>query len=326
MPRQARIDVQGQVYHIMARGIERRKIFLDDEDYTDFRERMAVWLNKTGSRCMAWCLMPNHFHFLLRRGERPISELMHRVMTGYAVNFNLRHSRAGHLFQNRYKAIVCELEGYFVQVAAYIHLNPLRAGLVDDLNELADYAWCGHSCVVTGVPDELLDRRALLEHFGAQEDLAVPNYIEKLRESAASGAVVDLSGGGLQRSCGGREAVLRAFRAGDKVFSDQRVLGDSDFVDEVLQADEEKKNRARRSREDVLTEVELITGTKRADILRRTRERGPARARSMYCHLAREEAGCSLVELSRELGITESAVSKLALKGRVIVGERQIVQ
>lgn len=101
MPRKARIDIPGQLYHVMSRGIERRRIFIDDEDYADFRDRTALWLKRSGGKCLAWSLMPNHFHFLFLRGERPLSELMHHVMTGYAVNFNLRHRRAGHLFQNR---------------------------------------------------------------------------------------------------------------------------------------------------------------------------------------------------------------------------------
>ena len=125
MPRQARIDIPGQLYHVMSRGIERGCIFLDEEDYEDFRERIAVWLNKAEAKCLAWCLMPNHFHFLVLRGARPLSEMMHRAMTGYAINFNLRHRRAGHLFQNRYKAIICDLEEYLLELVPYIHLKCL---------------------------------------------------------------------------------------------------------------------------------------------------------------------------------------------------------
>lgn len=318
MPRQARIDIAGQLYHVMSRGIERREIFLDDEDYGDFLERFSAWLNKTGGKCLAWCLMPNHFHFLILRGSRPLSELMHRAMTGYAVNFNLRHRRAGHLFQNRYKAIICDLESYLLEAVPYIHLNPLRAGLVPDLAGLEKYRWCGHGSVTTGVPDELIARRELLSHFGEDEDTAVAKYKKTVEEKWTTGGQIDLSGGGLLRSYSGGNAVLRAFRAGEKVFSDQRVLGDSDFVESLIRATENKENKVKISRAEVLTEVEALTGMNKQDIFRHTRERGPARARALYCHLAREEAGSALTELARELGLTESAVSKLALKGRAL--------
>jgi REP element-mobilizing transposase RayT len=76
------------------------------------------------------------------RGLRPLAELMRGLMTGYAVYFNLRHKRAEHLFQNRYKAILCNFDSYFLELVAYIHLNPLRAGLVKDLKALRNYKWC----------------------------------------------------------------------------------------------------------------------------------------------------------------------------------------
>jgi REP element-mobilizing transposase RayT len=111
-----------------ARGIERRKIFWDDTDRSSFLERLAVILEETQTQCYAWALIPNHFHILLRTGPTPLSKVMRRLMTGYAVTFNRRHRRAGHLFQNRYKSVVCEEDPYLLELIRYIHLNPLRAG------------------------------------------------------------------------------------------------------------------------------------------------------------------------------------------------------
>lgn len=321
MPRQARIDVPGQVYHVMSRGIERREIFLDDWDYRDFLARISEWSGKTEAKCLAWCLMPNHFHFLMLRGERPLSELMHRAMTGYAVNFNLKYHRAGHLFQNRYKAILCGLENYLLEAAPYIHLNPLRAGLVPDLAGLAGYKWCGHRSIVTGAPDALLDKDALLVHFGGDERAGLERYNEKMEEKAAEIGKKDPSGG-----LGGRDAAPSIFRAGAKVFSNQRLLGDSGFIESVLRSAEAGMNRKMKSRAEVLDDVETAIGVDKRDILRRTRERGPALARAVYCHLSREMAGSSVVELASELGLTQSAVSKLMLKGRAFSKVLQIVQ
>lgn len=325
MPRQARIDVPGQVYHVMSRGIERGSIFLGEDDYLDFQKRIGVWLNKSGAKCLAWSLMPNHFHFLVLRGERPLSELMHHVMTGYAINFNLRHRRAGHLFQNRYKAIICDLEEYFLEVAPYIHLNPLRARLVQDLDGLAAYKWCGHCAVINGGEDGILNRDSLLCHFGGSEGEAVAKYMQVMRAKAEEMRLKALSGGGLPRSLNGKSDVLKAFRAGGKVFPDQRILGEGDFVEAVLRAAGEAMQKTRKSRAEVLAEVETATGISREDILRRTRERGPASARAIYCYLCREAAGGSAVELTGELGITQSAISKLASRGRILAERMKIV-
>jgi len=148
MPRQSRLDATGLLQHVMARGIERRKLFLDDKDRESFLDRLAVILEETQTQCYAWALIPNHFHLLLRTGPTPLSKVMRKLMTGYAVTFNKRHKRAGHLFQNRYKSIVCEEDAYLLELIRYIHLNPLRAGLVKDLQELGKYPWAGHSALL----------------------------------------------------------------------------------------------------------------------------------------------------------------------------------
>ncbi|MCD4825291.1 MAG: transposase [Phycisphaerae bacterium] len=148
MPRQARLDAPGLLQHVVARGIERRKIFWDDQDRQSFLERLALILDETQTQCYAWALIPNHFHLLLRTSLTPLSKVMRRLMTGYAVTFNKRHKRSGHLFQNRYKSVVCEEDPYLLELIRYIHLNPLRAGLVKDLKELDKYPWTGHSAIL----------------------------------------------------------------------------------------------------------------------------------------------------------------------------------
>ena len=109
MPRKARIDAPGALHHIICRGIERRRIFDDDADRDNFLERLGAILEETSTPCYGWALIPNHFHLLLRTGKVPISTVMRRLLTGYAVSFNRRHRRYGHLFQNRFKSILCQV-------------------------------------------------------------------------------------------------------------------------------------------------------------------------------------------------------------------------
>ena len=123
MPRQARIDAPGALHHIICRGIERRNIFRDDTDRDNFVLRLRKLLLCTSTRCFAWALIPNHFHLLLETGAVPIATVMRRLLTGYTVTFNLRHHRCGHLFQNRYKSILCQKESYLLELVRYIHLG-----------------------------------------------------------------------------------------------------------------------------------------------------------------------------------------------------------
>jgi REP element-mobilizing transposase RayT len=144
MPRQARIDAPGALQHIICRGIERRKIFLSDVELYDFVDRFSLIISGSETLCYAWALLDNHFHLLLRTGNVPITTIMRRLLTGYAVSFNRRHRRHGKLFQNRYKSILCQEDPYLLELVRYIHLNPLRAGIVEDLDGLDGFAHCGH--------------------------------------------------------------------------------------------------------------------------------------------------------------------------------------
>lgn len=108
MPRESRIDSPGALHHIILRGIERNDLFKDYLDHHNFLDRLGKILSETSTSCYAWDLMTNHVHLLLRTGRVSISKVMARLLTGYAQQFNRRHKRHGHLFQNRYKSFFCE--------------------------------------------------------------------------------------------------------------------------------------------------------------------------------------------------------------------------
>jgi len=136
MPRQARLDAPGTLHHVIVRGIEKRKIVDDRNDQDTFVERMGQNALDTDTKIYAWALMSNHAHILLKSGQQGLSKFMRRFLTGYAISYNKRHKRYGHLFQNRYKSIVCDEDVYFMELVRYIHLNPLRAKIVKDLRGL----------------------------------------------------------------------------------------------------------------------------------------------------------------------------------------------
>ena len=215
MPRQARIDAPGALHHIIVRGIEQRAIFKDRTDRTNFLKRLGTVLSETATPCYAWVLMYNHAHLLLKTGLTPLATVMRRLLTGYAQQFNRRHRRHGQLFQNRYKSFLCQEDAYLLELVRYIHLNPLRAGVVNDLKSLKNYAWPA--------------RRA---------------YVAFIAKSQNQGRRHDLVGGGLIRSVGGW-AALKGFQLdGIRVKGDERILGNSDFVEEVLKkANEQLQER-----------------------------------------------------------------------------------
>ena len=163
------MDVAGTLHHVMLRGIERRDIVDDDADRENFVSRMGSIALETGTSIYAWALMTNHAHILLRSSEIGLPAFMRRFVSGYAVSYNRRHRRYGHLFQNRYKSIICEEDSYFKELVRYIHLNPLRAGIVKEMAALDRYKWGGHSVIMNRCKNAWQDRDYVLQWFGKKE-------------------------------------------------------------------------------------------------------------------------------------------------------------
>jgi REP element-mobilizing transposase RayT len=318
MPRQARIDIPDSLYHIIARGIERRKIFKNEFDYEDFLRRLDQGLKRTGNKCLAYSLLGNHFHLLILRGQRPLAELMRRLLTGYAVNFNLRNRRVGHLFQNRYKAILCDYDAYVLELVAYIHLNPLRAGLVESLRDLRKYRWCGHGALMGDFRASFLAHAEVLEKFGNDLEKARKNYEVFIGERVGKYKKGELSGGGLKRSQGGI-GTLSVRREEEKELSDARILGDGEFVETVLNLKGKEQNQSLMSLAQIASMVRAKTGVGLDEIRSLSRVRKIVKARALYCFLAKEKGGVSGSELMKDLRLTSGAVSHLVSVGREVI-------
>jgi REP element-mobilizing transposase RayT len=213
----------------MVRGIERGLIVIDDEDRHSFIKLLGKAAVATGTTIYAWALMSNHAHILLKSGNAGLSKFMRKFLTGYATQFNGRHHRRGHLFQNRYKSIVCEEDTYFLKLVSYIHLNLLRTSLVKSLEELDHYPWSGHALILKHLDHDWQDRDYVLQYFGDREGLAKQAYREFMREQSDLGTQPELTGGGLIRSSGGWSEVLSMRQRGERQFSDERILGSGQF-------------------------------------------------------------------------------------------------
>jgi len=318
MPRQPRLDTPGALHHIMGRGIERTNIFRTNQDREDFLNRLADLCLNRNLNVYAWSLLSNHFHLLVRTGHQSISRSMRKLLTGYVVNFNLRHKRHGHLFQNRYKSIICEDDPYLLELTRYIHLNPLRAGLVGDMRGLSRYRWAGHSAIIGRVKREWQDVETVLGYFGKGHK-AVENYEQYVEEGISLGKRPELVGGGLIRSLGGWSQVLSLRRKGIKVAFDERVLGGDDFIERLLSEAEERERetlRIGRKVPDLLTLAKRIMkgeGVEESEFRSGTRKREVVRARRVFCQLAIGRMGYPGAEVARYLGVTTSSVNRLAV-------------
>ena len=243
MPRQARLDTPGTLHHVMMRGIERKWIFRGDEDRKDFVSRLRHLSQETGTRLLAWSLLNTHVHLLLFSGPCGLSLFMRRLLSGYSQAFNRRHKRNGHLFQNRYKSIICEEETYLLELVRYIHLNPLRASVVASMADLERYPWSGHGVLVGKEKNDWQERDYVLQQFHQNEAEAIRIYRSFMEEGKDQGKRPELIGGGLVRSMGGWSQVLSLRSRGMIGEHDSRILGRGDFVAEILKEADQKVTR-----------------------------------------------------------------------------------
>jgi len=318
MPRQSRLDAPGTLHHVIGRGIERRKIFLKEDDYEDFVRRLDSVSSRTDVRVFAWSLLPNHFHLLLRTGDVGLSSVMRGLMTGYAVAFNRRHRRHGHLFQNRYQSIVCEEEVYFLELVRYIHLNVLRARVVSNLEELGRYRYAGHSALMGEVERPWQGTASVLGRFGEALGEARRRYEQFVEAGVSHGRRPELVGGGLRRSCGAWSEVPRRRRRKEEAPSvyDERILGSSEFVTGILSdAAWERREKLRRlARGRSLAELgeraAALAGISVAELCSGSRRSAVVKARQALAQVAVGELGHPGATVARYLGVATSTVNR----------------
>ena len=332
MPRGPRLDSPGTIHHVMGKGIDHLGIFQESRDGEDFLDRLESVIDEFELDVYAWALMPDHFHILIRSGPSPISSPMRKLMTGFAVTFNLRHDRHGHVFQNRYKSIVCEEDPYLLELVRYIHLNPLRAHLVEDLEALADYPWSGHSAIMGRIERIWQRTDTILRRFGDTASKSRKLYNRFLLDGIAMGKRDDLIGGGLIRSAGGWAEVLGRRRRKEWMAADERILGSGEFVEKMLDEVEKRHADTLRIRNhdigisEIIQKVAALRGLSVNEIRSGGLRREIRAARNDIAQLAVKELGNSGAEVARYLGVSSSCINRLVAKEKMSDIARSIAE
>lgn len=229
------------------------------------------------------------------------------MLTGYAIYYNLRYKRTGHLFQNRYKSIVCDEDAYLLELVRYINLNPLRAGLVDSCTDLDDYPWTGHAVIMGNgkLEGQVVD--GILTLFSKEKPAAKRNYHQFIADGVTQGKRDDLTSSGKRQASSPDEAY------------DARILGDGDFVEEI---------RTRKELTPLFpTNISISELTRRIcnrcdvgldSLQRRTRAPAVTKVRSIVCYLAVRKLSHNGAEVGRQLGISRSGVSVAVDRGELL--------
>ena len=287
MPRKPRIEIAGGLYHVITRGNNRRKIFRSHDDYLKFTGLLQQQKNKLPFYLYAYCLMPNHFHLLIEMQDDLVSRIMQRVLTGYSQYHNRKYKKIGHLFQGRYKSILCQTDRYLGELVRYIHLNPVRAKLV---KRPEDFEYSGHRAYLGLDKTGLVDTEPVLRHFGATKKRAVEVYIRFVEASLS------------ERS---QEDYYRA--------AEGRLLGSDEFLKEIRHRVGEHPPRPRAieqtSIDDLLSAAERSSGLTRQELCSKSKNRRTVAVKEAVIMLGRER-GIRNRELAEALGIDASAVTR----------------
>ncbi|SCZ65157.1 REP-associated tyrosine transposase [Thiohalomonas denitrificans] len=288
MARPLRLEFEGAVYHITARGNARQDIFLDEEDRQQFLQLLAREVEQQGWRCYAYCLMSNHYHLLVETPEPNLSRGMRRLNGVYTQQFNRRHGRVGHLLQGRYKSILVERESYLLELCRYVVLNPVRAGMVQ---ETSDYPWCSFAATAGYSPaPPWLDIEGVLETFHSDSRKARRAYATFVGKGTNARPWDDLRG--------------QVWLGSAKFRERMEQLAREQPCDEIPKRQLE---RPRPTKSDILAQVTGKFGVDQEALF----ERRHPQAYQCAVYLLRREANLPLKEVAGIFGISPSRVSKI---------------
>jgi REP-associated tyrosine transposase len=294
MPRKPRIEIGGGLYHVITRGNNRRKIFRSHDDYLRFTDILAKQKAKLPFYLYAYCLMPNHVHFLIEMQESPVSQIMQRVLTSYSQFYNRKYKKIGHLFQGRYKAILCQTDRYLGELVRYIHLNPVRARM---MKRPEDFEYSGHRAYLGLDRSGLVDTEPVLRHFGATKKRAIEAYIQFVEASLSEKSQEDY------------------YRA-----AEGRLLGSDEFMKEISHRVGEHRTQRQifdgTSVEDLLSAAAGSSGLTRRELCSKSKNRRTVAIKEAVI-VAGRELGIRNRELAEALGIDASAVTRRVEAARI---------
>jgi REP element-mobilizing transposase RayT len=286
MARKPRVHFAGAFYHVMSRGNQGRSIFKDDRDRERYLDFVKESQTRFRYRLFAYVLMENHVHHLIQIGHNPLSKVMQNILFRYTRYWNRRYNKTGHLFQGRFKAILCDRESYLLELIRYLHLNPVRSQIVADPEK---YRWSSHQAYVAGEGRNWIEVEEVLARWGKGRAQAIAGYRRFVQDGLNDGHRDDLY-----------EVV------------DQRYLGDDAFVEKVAQR--EAKNEAPQFvdirwaevRDQVCKQFGLPAGA----VLHRGRAREIVRVRRVMAWVGRELGGMSNTALAKELRQEPAVLSR----------------
>src|SRR4030043_1119811 len=285
MARKLRIEFEGGFYHVITRGNQRQKVFLEEKDFLKYLEFLSDYKDRYGFWIYAYVLMSTHVHLLIETGQVPLSKILQGINQRFTMYYNWRYGTVGHLFQGRYKAILCDKEAYLFSLVKYLHCNPVRAGMV---REPEQYRWSSHREYLGMDKNGLVDTGFLRGMFSEDLKRGRRLYREYMRKEEKTS----------------KEDIYRTV--------DQSVLGDEAFVERVRGRVENRPLVGRRRHGVSLGEIARgigeVTGIRLSELRGKGKDSGVMEGRKLFS-LAGREYEYKGKEIAEFLGKDPAAVT-----------------
>jgi putative transposase len=317
MPRMNRIQSPGSFFHIMARGIDGRNLFYDEEDHYEFLNRFRKYLIKSGFRCFSWNLMDNHYHLVIQTNENRLDSLFGPLNGGYALWYNKKYKRHGYLFQYRFKSVLCQDSHHLSDLIRYIHLNPLRANIIQSYDQLTDWKWSSHNLLI-GAPNaigaDFVDKEAVLGRFNQHVGDALNSYNQYMQDGIDNSNMS--TSGQLPKT---EQTELAGAHKGRVA-----VIGDPEFVRKAMENHSIGLYRLHRKDDyhyvlkRIASEACNIFKLTLEDLRRRGRRNARSWARAYFCYKALTDELLPLTAIANFLAICLSPTAVLAKQGKII--------
>jgi REP-associated tyrosine transposase len=281
MARKPRLFAPGVLYHVIVRGNQRRKTFLKPSDYEVYLEKLAQYRQRCGVTVYAYCLMPNHVHLLLECSRTPLAKFMQGLQQSYTQYHNRTYKKVGHLFQGRYKAILCQKDAYLLELVRYIHLNPVRSKLA---RSAENYPYSGDRAYRAGKPSAIIDPGTVLKMIGGPA-----GYRKFLQDGLSDGH---------------RDEFYEV--------EDQRFLGKEEFGEGLRREHEEKERpKKKKSMAAVIAEMAKVLKVEPEELHAPNRSRRISRQRTLVAYVLARRGGFTVKEVAQYFGRDTTTISSL---------------
>ncbi len=279
------MEFEGAFYHVLTRGNQRQEIFRDKLDFKRYLQILGNYKSRYPFLLYGYVLMPNHVHLLIETGKTPLSKILQGINQRYTMYFNWKYETVGHLFQGRYKAILCDREEYLLNLIKYVHNNPVRSNLVEDADE---YPWSSHRFFIKPRTTGIADVQIALRLFGEDLGRAEKAYREFMGQEGISKKELEKT-------------------------VDQRILGDEEFAGRVLESEQEKvfprKRKHAFSLEEISGGIFEALGIRAEELKGKGRSPETKKARSVFSLIA-GNYDYKGVDIAKFLGRDPASITK----------------